>query len=416
MMKLFTDSDLDGVGCGLLATLAFGSEVDVSYCSYRNLNERVRSFLENRQHDSAFVWITDLAVNHEIEEMLDHRFKTGKHVQMIDHHITALHFNRHPWGWVVPVDECGKKTCATSLFYEYLIREQRLERKEILDEFVELVRQYDTWEWDENNNVQAKHLNDLLSMLGIDEFVRQMLERLQKESSFAFTDLEAFVLQIEEKKIQRYIRLKQKQIVQTWIEGRCVGIVFAEQYISELGNALSKRLPHLDMIAMVNPGTKHIGFRTTHDEVNVAEFAQRFGGGGHPKASGCSADADAFLRFAAPAFQLPPVYLDAEQNRFNQKEHVAGIFFKNHQDQWLLAAFCDEQKKWKVWGAALVPAVSFSTFEEAERWMKRSFAAGIADDALVIDYLCQQLSWSKDEVMARYTEAVEQYKKQQNGE
>lgn len=54
-----------------------------------------------------------------------------------------------------------EKTCATSLLYDYLIENKLLEPTPALTEFVDLVRQYDTWEWDENDNILAKHLNDL---------------------------------------------------------------------------------------------------------------------------------------------------------------------------------------------------------------------------------------------------------------
>jgi len=406
MVKLFTDSDLDGIGCGLLAKLAFGDNVDISYCSYRNLNERVRQFIENSQHDEVHLYITDLAVNEEIEKKLAKRFQAGKHVQMIDHHVTALHFNRYPWGLVEPMDEHGKKTCATSLFYEYLVREQKLQRNETLDAFVELVRQYDTWEWDENQNIEAKRLNDLLTILGMEEFIQQMMARLRAQMPFSFTDMEQYLFQTEEKKVERYIRLKQKQLVQTWIDRYCVGIVFAEQHISELGNALAKRLPHLDLIAMVNVGTKHIGFRTIHDEVDVAAFARQFGGGGHPKASGCLMDEHTFSRFAVAAFHLPPVYRDAEQNRYNTKAHVQGIFFKNSEEQWFLLVYEDE-RAWKVFND---DSVSFQSIDEAERWVKRQFAAGLAEDTLVAEYLQQQLLWPKEEIFRRYSEAISEYK------
>lgn len=37
--KLFTHTDLDGVGCAILAYLAFGREnVDVEYCNYNDVN------------------------------------------------------------------------------------------------------------------------------------------------------------------------------------------------------------------------------------------------------------------------------------------------------------------------------------------------------------------------------------------
>ena len=41
-IKLFTHTDLDGIGCAILAYLAFGREnVDVEYCDYSNVNDKV---------------------------------------------------------------------------------------------------------------------------------------------------------------------------------------------------------------------------------------------------------------------------------------------------------------------------------------------------------------------------------------
>jgi oligoribonuclease NrnB/cAMP/cGMP phosphodiesterase (DHH superfamily) len=410
MVKLFTDSDLDGIGCGLLAKLAF-AEVNISFCSYRNLDERVRQFIEDEQNKEAELFITDLAVGEEVEKKLAERFNAGGHVRVIDHHVTALHFNQYPWGWVKPTDEQGKKTCATSLFYDYLIREGKLERNETLDEFVELVRQYDTWEWEETNNTRAKRLNDLLTILGLDEFWDKMSERLAAGGPFSLTETEELILDMEEKKIQRYIRMKQKQLVQRWFGDYCVGIVFAERHLSELGNALSKRCPHLDLIAMVNMGTKHIGFRTIHDTVNVAEFAKQFGGGGHPKASGCFVDETTFPLFVVDTFPLAPVYHDAEQNQLNTKERSEGFFFTNHQGQWFF--FRQAGEKWMVSQKGMEER-SFPTQEEAERWIKRQFAAGLADDQAVIDFLQQQLSLGKEKIKEEYANALQQYK-QKNG-
>lgn len=406
MIKLFTDSDLDGIGCGLLAKIAF-KEVNISFCSYRNLDERVKQFIEDEQHNEASVFITDLAVSEEVEKKLEERFEAGKHVQVIDHHVTALHFNKYPWGWVQPTDEQGKKTCATSLFYEYLIREQKLERNETLDEFVELVRQYDTWEWEETDNTRAKRLNDLLTILGLDEFWDRMSERLTEGGPFALTETEELILDMEEKKIQRYIRMKQKQLVQRWFDDYCVGIIFAEQHMSELGNALSKRCPHLDLIAMVNLGTKHIGFRTIHDNVNVAEFAKQFGGGGHPKASGCFVNETTFPLFVVDVFSLPPVYHDVEQNQLNTKDQTEGFFFTNHQGQWFF--FHPSDDKWGVYHQEQ-EVQSFSSQEEAERFIKRQFAAGLADDQAVIDFLQQQLCIEKEKIKDEYINALQQYK------
>ncbi|WP_096225292.1 DHH family phosphoesterase [Geobacillus sp. FJAT-46040] len=408
MIKLFTDSDLDGIGCGLLAKLAF-AEVNISFCSYRNLDERVVQFLQSDEANGAMLFITDLAVGKEVEQQLAERAARGGHVQVIDHHVTALHFNDYPWGQVVPVRDDGKKTCATSLFYDYLVREGKLAPNETLDGFVELVRQYDTWEWEENGNLQAKRLNDLLTIFGLDGFWETMSERLASREPFSLTETEELLLDMEEKKIQRYIRQKQKQLVQRWLGDYCIGVVFAERHLSELGNALSKRYPHLDLIALVNMGTKHIGFRTIHDDVNVAEFALQFGGGGHPKASGCLIDDTTFPLFVVETFPLLPVYGDAEQNRLNKKDEAEGVFWTNHHGQWWLSR--KTAQGWNVYA----DGGETHTFPEeiaGERWLKRQFAAGLAHDAAVLDFLSVRLGRDKDAIQADYKAAVKQYKQQ----
>ena len=51
-VKLFTHADLDGIGCGVLAKLAFGENVDIEYCNYNDINETIAKFLtENQQNN-----------------------------------------------------------------------------------------------------------------------------------------------------------------------------------------------------------------------------------------------------------------------------------------------------------------------------------------------------------------------------
>ena len=45
MVKLFTHTDLDGIGCAILAKLAFGDNVNIEYCNYDNINESVKKFI-----------------------------------------------------------------------------------------------------------------------------------------------------------------------------------------------------------------------------------------------------------------------------------------------------------------------------------------------------------------------------------
>lgn len=379
-IKLFTDTDLDGLGTAIVAKLAFGDAVEVSHCSYRNLNQRVEQFLQNNDHKSVKLYITDLAVNEQVEKKLDQRYKNGGHVQVIDHHVTALHFNEYPWGKIVVEYENGKKTCATSLLFDHLVENNQLEETQALKEFVDLVRQYDTWEWDENDNILAKHLNDLFFMFGREQFEDDLLKRLKEHpNQFELTDMESMLMDVEEKKIERYIYAKNKQIVQRFVGKYCIGIVHAEQYLSELGNALNKKNPHLDMIVLVNVGTKKVGFRTIHDEVNVALFAKEFGGGGHPKASGCDLSEDAFKLFVTDVFHLEPIKPDPEKNESNVRDALQGTYYENRNGEISLIKK-NNMGKYILVHQGELQQVKFSTFEEAEKYVKRNYQSWMQFD------------------------------------
>lgn len=139
MYHLYSHNDLDGVGCGIVAKLAFGKDVEVRYNSVNGLNAQVQYFLEkakesNRQ-DALF--ITDLAVNEENEERLNEYVHAGGKVKLIDHHKTALHLNEHEWGFVQVEYDDGRLTSATSLLYGYLVENGFMKPTNALDQFTE---------------------------------------------------------------------------------------------------------------------------------------------------------------------------------------------------------------------------------------------------------------------------------------
>src|SRR5699024_1313723 len=126
MYKLLSHNDLDGVGCGILAKLAYGNQIDVRYNSISKLNYEVSHFLEEENKET-YLYITDLSVNEENEKKLNEHYKNGGKVQLIDHHKTALHFNEYDWAFVEVQDKEGVLTSATSMFYAYLLEHGKLE-------------------------------------------------------------------------------------------------------------------------------------------------------------------------------------------------------------------------------------------------------------------------------------------------
>ncbi|ADE70762.1 MULTISPECIES: DHH family phosphoesterase [Priestia] len=395
MYKLLSHTDLDGVGCGVLAKLAFGDRIKIRYNSIASLNREVEWFLENEERNT-HLFITDLSVNEENEKRLEEFYQTGGKVQLLDHHKTALHFNEYEWGHVVVEDNEGNLASGTSLFYEYLIENELIQTSNAVDEFVELVRQYDTWEWEKNNNQEAHRLNALFFLISIDEFEEKMVNRLQNSDHFFFDEFEQKILDMEEDKVERYIRRKRRELVQTSIGDYLAGIVYAESYHSELGNELGKEYPHLDYIAMLNMGGKRISLRTIHDHVDVSEVAGHYGGGGHAKAAGCSLTNEAYNQFVTDTFHLDPVREDARRNRYNLKESSSGSLYETQNDDMFLVSLQNEDE-WIIENSKGLSIHTFKSFKEAEIFLKRNYAAWLVRDDIFVKYLIRYIKKLKHE-------------------
>jgi uncharacterized protein len=389
MIHLFTHNDLDGVGCGILAKIAYKDNVMIHYCSISSLELQIKEYLKNSyQMEQDQIFVTDLSTNEDMTIELNELVNKGGKIRLIDHHKSALHLNQYTWATVSVECKNGTLSSATSLFYEYLKQNKFTNEAPAIIDFVELVRQYDTWEWEKNNNDRAKRLNDLFFLLSIEEFENKMVGRLVQQERFDFDEFERKLLSMEEAKIERYIRKKKRELVQTYIDGHCVGIVHAESYFSELGNELGKEYPHIDYIALLSLGTKKISYRTIHDHVDVSEIAQQFGGGGHAKASGSSMSKQAFTLYVESVFNLDPIRQDATKNKYNIKGSERGGLYENRNGEKFFI-FLNSDGKWVVEMEDKKSNQIYDTYEVAVNELKRSHLAALVKDESFVEYLLQ---------------------------
>lgn len=284
MIKLFTHTDLDGVGCAVLSKLAFGDDVDVSFCNYDEINIKVAEFFDNNTEDVCH--ITDISVNEELAEKID---KSKKLYHLLDHHPTALGLNKYNWCKVEVEDITTKiKTSGTELYYKWLIDENCLEKSYVLERFVDVVRNYDTWRWATlgEEGIICKQINDLLYLYGRDKFINWCIAKIYEEVFPKLGELENMVLRIKQKEIDDYVEEKNKQLFTSPMCGKVCGFVFADKYFSELGNRLCKMHPEIDFVAMIDMnGT--VSYRTVKEDIDLCkDVARLFGGGGHSKAAG----------------------------------------------------------------------------------------------------------------------------------
>jgi oligoribonuclease NrnB/cAMP/cGMP phosphodiesterase (DHH superfamily) len=184
-----------------------------------------------------------------------------------------------------------RKSSGTSMvvhhFIEPLILHGLIEIVDpVLAKFVEKVRRYDSWEWsDIYNDVEAKQLNDLLSIYGRKEFITNIQHKFMRGFDL-IEPTDQILLQIRQTEIDRYIRMKEKSMQIITYQGYRIGFIFNERFSSEMGNTICKNHPDIDFVAMINMDTNSVSLRTAHEDVDVSAFAKKFGGGGHAKASG----------------------------------------------------------------------------------------------------------------------------------
>ena len=72
MKKLFTHTDLDGIGCAVLAKLAFGPEIDISFCTPYTINTEVDSFISN-ENGAERCHITDISISEDVAEKINQK-------------------------------------------------------------------------------------------------------------------------------------------------------------------------------------------------------------------------------------------------------------------------------------------------------------------------------------------------------
>ncbi|MGG4454291.1 DHH family phosphoesterase [Brevibacillus porteri] len=311
----FSDKDLDGESCAILSQIAFSNlEVDSRGVTPYTVNQEVQKFMEEELTRDMYVVITDVSVSDETGSLIQKKVDDGHAFVLIDHHSTALPLaTKYEWANVI-TEESGKKTSATSLYYDYLINQGHLTPTGVLSDYVELVRSFDTWDWDATGLVQANQLNILFYMVERDTFMQDVLRRLRGDDvqtdQFVFNEIESILIYTEEKRIDEFEQKKLKQLKVIPVEIDLekpktyqVGVVFLEQYHSTTGNFLCKNAEMIDFVAMLDPGKGRISFRTIRDDVDLSVIAQHYGGGGHPKASGCSFTGVTLKAFVYPALR-----------------------------------------------------------------------------------------------------------------
>lgn len=315
-VKVFTHTDLDGIGSAILLKIAAHDsdfDLDYYYLDYDKVNDHISEFIKSGHHKNYdAIFITDISVNDEVAEMLNaiHEKQDQADVFLLDHHKTALDLNKYPWAKVQVEypesyfnDGFKHKTSGTSLVMDYIKSTQSIfftdenifhvegyDRDNLLDkmdEFAEIVRRYDTWEWYTFYQDDFPKLwNDLFYLQSRSEFADNMIDRIEYNQDILFTDVEQAILHQNQRSIDQYFDKKMNQVQYTEMQGFNCAYVFSEMYGSEIGNRMAIALPEADFIMLIDVGSMKVSLRGVKENVDLSQVAKYYGGGGHPRASG----------------------------------------------------------------------------------------------------------------------------------
>jgi oligoribonuclease NrnB/cAMP/cGMP phosphodiesterase (DHH superfamily) len=304
--------DLDGISCLLLSQYFF-TDLNVTTKGVRidDVDKEVRSFVEDGWTKDTFLIITDVSVSREVADLIQSKYEEGYRVALVDHHKTALWLDEgYTWA-LVATHSNGVKTSATSMFLEEFF----VEVPNQVAHYCELVRLYDTWDWsvdETENGPKAKSLNDLFFMVSKEAFSSFVLDAFKDESklegTFNFGDRENTLLEVENKRIEAYIKTKDKQhrIVNLIMADTLykVGVVTNESYHSELGNALCNKYPEIEFAMLFDVGKKRVSLRTMNPNLDVSAIAKFYSGGGHMAAAGFTLTNETISEFLLPILML----------------------------------------------------------------------------------------------------------------
>lgn len=290
---LFTHkSDIDGMGNVVLAKLAF-EDVDYVLCETFNLqNEILKYYSDGSIYNYDAIFVTDLWLEEPMLTRVANDRQLKNKFFVFDHHKSALegNFNKYSFTTIRISDEKG--LCSgTSLFYEYLISNNLIaSNNKAIQDFSELTRKYDTWEWKTKYNDEIAHeLSLLFDSVGSDGYIELMYQKLSKDSinEFSFNELERMLIKNKINQVQEKLSNYAKKVYYEKIFGLKAGIVFIDyEYRNDLAEYFRKNNFDMDFVMLIALDYGTISYRNIKDDVNVRLIAEAMGGKGHDKAAG----------------------------------------------------------------------------------------------------------------------------------
>lgn len=131
---LISHTDLDGISPNILLTLT-GEKFDAKNIDINDIDEAFKELIAIGFSKYSCIYAYELTPP---DFCLDYFNKNKVNVKVFDHHVTHLFANAYPYVKVI-IDYDGIQTCATEIFFNYLITIYPNLNKPNIKDYVRLV-------------------------------------------------------------------------------------------------------------------------------------------------------------------------------------------------------------------------------------------------------------------------------------
>jgi oligoribonuclease NrnB/cAMP/cGMP phosphodiesterase (DHH superfamily) len=262
---------MDGSGCAVLFLVAGGKKENIIYVSvsHNQLERTVEKLIDSKQ----FIIFADCSVPMNLAEKLN----TRGNVILLDHHKTAASLDDNfDWCWV----DDANNACGSKMLYNWLLKDCSIVNEKInylkrYEQLITYIDDYDRWV---HHYEYSKNLLILHNFYGQEQFV----DRFVNNYNFNNYINENFIIRIEKKKEEDYIRSKIDNCQFKVLDGTRFAFVEADNHQSKLGHTIIDKYD-VDIAVMI--GVKSISLRS-REGVDCSFIAKLNGGGGHLGAAG----------------------------------------------------------------------------------------------------------------------------------
>lgn len=284
---LFTHKqDIDGMGSVVIGKIAF-KKLRYVPCKTFEIDIQFKKYLDDKTiYDYDLVFVTDLCLHEPILTAIEKDKQLKNKVLVLDHHKTEI--KNAKYDFVNIILECDKgPTSGTYLFYEYLLKNNYINERKILNELVELTRQYDTWDWVKYNNQKARMLHLLFEQIGYKKYIEIMSKIVEQNDEIVFSQNELDIINDWEEKFKKESQniLEKMVVYPVKIKDITykVGYIYTPyKYRNDFSELISKNNRYdIDIVGMFFPNMDVVSYRGVKPMLDVSVVPTYFGGKGH---------------------------------------------------------------------------------------------------------------------------------------